>query len=224
LANLLRVATVRRDSSERLLVGDIVLALNQATRIVPSGYVAEPNVVRQGAEERNSISNEHRYARDNEALNEPRAQELLNRDPAVDIDVAGATRSELRDDVSRRPGHLFNNASARRGQVNGTTTQDHHALVTIGPRAKGQNLLEGLATDHNRIDACNELVVAVGFAAALGQKIGSPFGRAMKPSTLVPIKIDTVIGDSSPADTLAEGVHFSAKNEESRGWQLRQWR
>ena len=73
----------------------MVLALNQAAGIVPCRYVTEPNVARQGAEERNSFSNEHRHASDNETLNEPRVQEPLNRDPTVDVEVAGTTSSEL---------------------------------------------------------------------------------------------------------------------------------
>ncbi len=125
---------------------------------MPSRYVTEPNVAREGAEERNSLSNEHRHASDNETLNQPRAQEPLNRDPTVDVEVVSATGSELRNDLSRRPGHLFNNASAGRGQVDRATTQDHHALVTIWPGPKGQNLLEGLSTYHERIDACDKLV------------------------------------------------------------------
>src|SRR6266511_1783819 len=139
----------------------MVLALNEAARIVPSRNVTKAYVARQGAEERNSVPNEHRHARDDETLNEPRAQEALNRDPTVDVEVVGTTGSELRDDLRRTPGHLFNNASADRGQVEGATAQDHDALVTIWPRLKGQNLFEGLATDHNRIDARYELVVAV---------------------------------------------------------------
>src|SRR5712692_3084825 len=149
----------------------MVLALNQAARIVPCRYVTQPNVARQGAEERNSVSNEHRHASDNETLNEPRVQEPLNRDPTVDVEVVGTTSSKLRNDLSRRPGHLCHNASAGRGQVDGATTQDHYALVTIWPGPKGQNLLEGLATYHNRIDAGYKLVVAVGFAAARRQPV-----------------------------------------------------
>ncbi len=95
----------------------MVLALNQPTRIVPSRYVTEPYVVRQRAEERDSFSDEHRHASDNETLNEPRAQESLNRDSSVDVEVAGAAGSELRNDLRRRPGHLFNDGSAGRGQV-----------------------------------------------------------------------------------------------------------
>src|SRR5664280_152319 len=100
---------------------------------MPSRDVTEPHVARQGAEERDSVSNEHRHARDNETLNEPRAQEPLNRDPAVDVEVVGTARSESGNDLGRRPGHLFDDACAGSGQVDGATTQDHDALVTIGP-------------------------------------------------------------------------------------------
>ena len=35
-------------------------------------------------------------------------------------------------------------------------------FVTIWPGRKGQNRIEGLAANHKHIDACHELVVAVG--------------------------------------------------------------
>jgi len=104
-------------------------------------------------------------------LNEPRPQEPLNRDPTIYVEVVGTRGSQLRNDLSRRPAHLFNNATAGCGQVEGATTQDHYALIAIWPRPKGQNRLESLATYHNRIHACYKFVVAVGFAAAGRQKI-----------------------------------------------------
>jgi hypothetical protein len=54
---------------ERYLSGHLVFALDQAARIVPSGYVTESNVGRHGAKERNSVSNKHGHASDCEALN-----------------------------------------------------------------------------------------------------------------------------------------------------------
>src|SRR5260221_8214820 len=95
--------------------GNVVLALNQAAGILPRGDVTEPHIVRQGAEERNSVSNEHRHASDNEPFNEPRAQEPLNRDATIDVEVVRSTRREARNDLSRRPSHLFDNASSGRG-------------------------------------------------------------------------------------------------------------
>ena len=44
------------------------------------GDVMETDVVRQGAEEGDAVSNEHRDARDDEALHEAGAQKLLNGD------------------------------------------------------------------------------------------------------------------------------------------------
>jgi hypothetical protein len=97
----------------------MVLTLNQATRKVPGGYVAQANVVRQGPEERNSLSGEHRHTSDNETLNEPRAQEPLNGDATVDVQVVGATGSQPGNDFRRRPGHLFHNAPDGRRQIDG---------------------------------------------------------------------------------------------------------
>src|SRR5260370_10589207 len=100
-----------------MLGANMVLALNQAARIVPSRDMAEPNVARQGAKERNSVSNEHGHASDNETLNEPRAQEALNGNPTVDIDLGDTTGSRLRNHVRRSPSHQFNDASGDRGEV-----------------------------------------------------------------------------------------------------------
>ena len=47
----------------------MIFGLNQATRIVPSRYMMESNVVWQGAEERDSLANEHWNARDDQAVN-----------------------------------------------------------------------------------------------------------------------------------------------------------
>ena len=155
---------------------DMVLALYKGARIVPGRYVKEPHVARQAPEERNSVSNEHGHAGNNEALNESRAQEPLNRDPPVDVEVSCTTGGELRNDRRRRPGHLFHHGSDSRGQIHGAITQHYYALVTIRPNLKGQNLIR------------------------------SPFGRAMKPSTLVPANTDTVIvATRSPSATPLPG-------------------
>ncbi len=152
---------------------DLVLALNQAARIVPGGYVAEPNVARQAAEERNSLSNEHWHSSDDEALNGPRTQEPLNGDAAVDVQVVDPTNGKLGNNLSGRSAHLFHNATAHCGQIDGAAAQDHDALVTVRPRIKSQNRLESLSADHNGIDAGYKLFVAVRFAAALRQKVES---------------------------------------------------
>src|SRR5580658_1166274 len=147
--------------------GNLVFALNQAARIVLRRYVTEPHIAQQCAKERNSGSDEHRHTSDHETLHQSCAQESLNCDPPVDVEVTGATSSEFRNDLSRRPCHLLHCPSAHCGEVDGPTAEHDYTLVTIGPGRKAQNRLEGLATDHQRINAGHKLVVAVGFAAAL---------------------------------------------------------
>src|ERR1700680_2125620 len=105
---------LRRDSAKRLLGGNMVLALNQAAWIVLRRYVTEPQIARQGAEERDPFPNEQRHAGDNETLNEACTQEPLNRDASVDVEVMSATGGQLRNDLSRRSPHLFHNTSTHR--------------------------------------------------------------------------------------------------------------
>src|SRR5882672_9220222 len=111
---------------------NMVFALHQAARVVPGGHVTQPDIMRQGSKERNSLSNENRHASDDQALDESRAQEPLYRDPTIDVEMVGASVGELRNDVSRSSGHLFDNAAGR-GQIDGATAQDHDALVAIWP-------------------------------------------------------------------------------------------
>jgi hypothetical protein len=137
---------------------DLVLAADRAAGIVARRYVTKPNVMRQAAEEGNTFAYEHRDTRDDEAVNQSGAQELLNRNAAVDVDVVGATGSELRNDLFGWSGHLFDSASAVRGQVSEATTQGsiaqhHHALVSIGPRCERKNDLKGVSAHHDCIDA-----------------------------------------------------------------------
>ena len=79
-----------------------------------------------------TLANEHRHASDNEALNQPCTQEPFNRDPTVDVEVVSTAGSKLRNDLSRRSGHLFHHATGP-GQVDGATTQDHHAFARCRP-------------------------------------------------------------------------------------------
>src|SRR5258708_22530344 len=87
---------------------DFVLALNQAARILLRGHVAQAHIARQAAEQRDTFTNEHGHSSDGETLNQAGAEEGLNCDSSVDIDVLDATGSELRNNLRRRTGHLFN--------------------------------------------------------------------------------------------------------------------
>jgi hypothetical protein len=131
---------------ESLLDGNLVLARHQTARIGASRDVAEPYVLQQSAEERNSLSDEHGNARDDQTLNKPGAQESLNGDAPVDVEMVRPTRGELSNDLGGCSGHLFNDAAARCGHVDRSTTQDHDAFLTIGPRVKRQHFLEAVAT------------------------------------------------------------------------------
>src|SRR5947207_12720438 len=164
-----------------LLFNNLILALNQAARIMPRRDVAKPNVARQTAEQRTARPTEHGNARDNEPWNGPLAQKPLNRDSPVDVQVLDPAGSELRDDLRWRPGHLFHNASGHCGQIEWAAAQHNDSLVAVGPGLKSQNRLEGLAADHNRVDAGNKLVVAVGLASALRQKVEIPVRTRNKP-------------------------------------------
>ena len=93
----------------------MVLALDQAAWIVFRGYVTEPYVFQQRTKERNSFSNEHGHAGDDETLNQAGAQEPLNGDPAIDVEVVGSIGGEFRNNLSWRSGHLLHNRAARRG-------------------------------------------------------------------------------------------------------------
>lgn len=65
----------------------------------------------QGAEEWDSVSDEHGHASDGEVLNQSCAQEALNRDSTVDVEMVGARCSEFRNYLGWRSGHLFHHAS-----------------------------------------------------------------------------------------------------------------
>jgi hypothetical protein len=137
---------------------NVVFAADRAAGIVASRYVAELNVMRQAAEEGNTFAYEHGDTRDDEAVNQSGAQELLNGNAAVDVDVVGTTGSELRNNLFGWSGHLFDNAAAGRGQVGEATTQraatqDHDALVSIGPCWEHKHDLEGISAHHDCIDA-----------------------------------------------------------------------
>ena len=69
------------------------------------------NVVRESAEKRETFSDENWDAGDDEALNESGAQETLDRDSAVDVEVMSAGGFELRDYSGGCAGHLFDFAS-----------------------------------------------------------------------------------------------------------------
>jgi hypothetical protein len=168
-------AVLRSESCNRLPGGNLVLALDQAAGIVPSGYVTEPNVARQGAEERNSVSNEHGNTCDYEALNEPSPKKPLNGDPAINVNMADAANGKLRHDFGRIPRHtLYRSPGRRWGKC--ARAEHENRLLTIRPSVKAQDRLEGFAPYDKRIHGGHELIIAVGFATAGWQPIEVTIG------------------------------------------------
>ena len=68
----------------------MIFTAHQAAGILLCRNMTEMNVVREGAEERDSLSDENRDASDDDTLNESAAQEALNCDSAIDVEVVGA--------------------------------------------------------------------------------------------------------------------------------------
>src|SRR3984957_1754472 len=161
---------------------DFVLTLHQSGGIGLSRHVTEPHIVRQRAEKRDAFTDQHGHAGDGEALNQAGAQEVLDRNPAVDVDVLHSIRGEFRHNLRRFSGHLFDHSSApdfssNFGEVDWPATKDHDALVFIWPLGERQNDFVGVAANYQRIHRGHELDIAVGFAAVRGQKIE----RAVQP-------------------------------------------
>jgi len=77
--------------------------------------------VRQGAEEGDSVSDENRDASDDEALDESGAEEALDCDSSIDLEVVSARGGELGNDFGRSAGHLFDFRSWGCGEIDRPT-------------------------------------------------------------------------------------------------------
>ncbi len=55
------------------------------------GHMSQGHVVIERAKKWNPRADEHRYASDDQALDKPGPEELLNGNPAIDIDMAYAS-------------------------------------------------------------------------------------------------------------------------------------
>src|ERR1700693_4112247 len=99
----------------------MVFAFYQSTRILLGGYVTQLDVVGQGAEQRDPVSNEHWNTGNGEVLNHAGAQEALNRNAAVNIEMMGAASGQFCHDLRRRSRHLFHYAFAHGGEGEGPT-------------------------------------------------------------------------------------------------------
>lgn len=149
---------------------DFVLGLDEAAGVVPGCDVAEAEIARDDAEERDSLSDENGDAGDGEVLDEARAQETLDGDAAVDVEVLGSTGGEFSGDLGGRAGHLLDRIFwdvRQGGEIERRAAEDDDALRAVGPgRWEAEDSFEGVAADDDRVDLGHELFKAVGFAAA----------------------------------------------------------
>lgn len=70
--------------------------------------MAELEIVWHTAKQWNALANQDRYPRDCDLVDLASSQELLDRDPAIDIDVLSADCREFVNDLRRVTTHLFN--------------------------------------------------------------------------------------------------------------------
>src|SRR5215210_678891 len=147
-----------------------VLTLHQAAGVLPGLYMPQPNILGQGTEEWNAVSEEHRDASDDESLNEPRREEPLDGDPAIHVDVPDTMRLQLGQDSGGVAGHPLNQgAGGCRGER--MSAQDIDRLLPIGPCIERQNRLVSIATDDQCVHACHERLVAMLLATTLRKPI-----------------------------------------------------
>ena len=133
-------------SPQSRLDDNLILTLDEAAGVLPRPDVLEDDVVRYSAKERNPSADEHRNASNNEALNEPSLKKALNSDPAIHVNVPDAASSKLRHDFGGSPRHTLHH-SPERGGGERASTEHENGLLTVRPRVKGQDRLEGLAPD-----------------------------------------------------------------------------
>lgn len=86
----------------------LVFTCYQATLVLTSTHVPELDILWHAAEQRNALPDQHRYARDCDVVDLAGSQELLDRDPAIDIDVFSAGCRELVGDLRRITALLLN--------------------------------------------------------------------------------------------------------------------
>src|SRR5262244_1480517 len=127
--------------------------------------------MRQRAKQRNAVSNDYRHASDGNSMNQARPHGTLNRDASVEIDMFHSGSFQPRDDFRGLSTHLLHDSTAHAGEIDCSAAEYDDMFSAVGPFGKGQYSLEGLAADHQSVDAREELVITVRLAAIGRQKI-----------------------------------------------------
>ena len=131
----------------------------------------EPDIAWQAAEQRDSLPDQDGDASEDQAPDQAGGKEFLNGDAAVDVEMMKAASGKLHHDLAGISGHLFDDACADGGEVEGATAQDHDCFVAVGPFGKGQDRFKGLASDDERVDGGEKLRVAMRLTAAGREEI-----------------------------------------------------
>ena len=98
-----------------MLCQNFVLALDETARVLLRLYVLEHDVARRRAKERDPTTNDHRNARNGQALNEPSPQKRLDCNAAINVRMSKAAPCERRYDLFWRPRHPLYDCSRGRG-------------------------------------------------------------------------------------------------------------
>src|SRR6266545_2196308 len=100
---------------------------------------------------------------DSEALDEPCIEKALNGDPAVNVEMLRAALAQPGDDLVRRTGHVLHAGSGWRRQSARLTGQHNNRLLAVRPPPEGQNLLERMPPNDERVHGRHECPVPVVF-------------------------------------------------------------
>jgi hypothetical protein len=66
------------------------------------------------------------------------------------------------------------------GEIERAAAQHKHGLLAVGPLAEALHDFEGVAADHNDVDACIEFIVAVRYLTAAVEEIESVVRASQK--------------------------------------------
>lgn len=164
-----------KPTSKRVLGGNLVLTLDQASPILSRRDVLQRDIVGERTEEGASGANQYWHAGDHESLDAPGAEEALNRDAAIHVRVANPPGIKLDHNVGWFPGHALYDRTVRHPRK-GASAEYKDRLLSVRPLGKGQNRFISVATNHQCIHAGEELLVTVRFTASGWEKVERAIG------------------------------------------------
>jgi hypothetical protein len=170
-----------------------VLSLHQSAREMPGLDVPQSDVTHQRAEQRDTFTNQYRNASDDKPLNQPGAKKFLNRDAAIDVKVRESASRKPGNNFLRRSCHLFNNSTSNAREIERTAAEHDYTLAAVRPLRIRKYGIECLAPITSASTLAKNSSYPWGSPPPGGRKSRAPFGRAIYPSTLVPMKTDEIM-------------------------------